>query len=656
MNMENRRIFISYKRANKNLVFPLVKKIEEQLCLKCWIDLDGIESSSQFASVICKAIDNSEIVLFMHSSLHQTVDFDEDWTIKELNYARAKKKRVVLVKLDSSELDNIFLMEYGTKNNIDSNDSIQLEKLITDLRKWLDLPISEPANIQKQNTLQTQMSNHSGAEIHVTADIDCDMFRFNELLCSLKADQEQVIYLVPGNHRLRFVSSIFPDIDFIIKKYNVPNESYSDIIDVELKGKIESKTKGISKYEGKTEDLDRTSNCIRGTHSEGKKAVSFDPEKPIFNIATLGHVNHGKTTLTNAICSVASSREFASHFVEESKKVFSSNLKINYSESEYETEERHYIHIDCYNHSDYIKGLITDFNVDGAIVVVSATDGPMPQTREHILLARQLNIPRLIVFLNKCDLVDEKEMLELVEFEMREMLEQYEFEDDTPFIYGSALGAVNGITKWKKKIDELLNACDEWFDDPVQTIDKPFLMPIEDVFDMEGRETAVTGRIEKGIIRSENEVQILGLGYEQWSVVKGIEMFRKIVSEGQAGDNVGLLLSDVDTNEIERGMVVCSPYGYQQAKSFRAVIYILKEEEGGRATPFGNHYRPQFYFRTMDCTGEISLPKGVEMVMPGDNAEIDVELICSVVFNLGLHFNVYDGKRKVAMGVITNVI
>ncbi|MBO4801803.1 MAG: elongation factor Tu, partial [Bacteroidaceae bacterium] len=306
---------------------------------------------------------------------------------------------------------------------------------------------------------------------------------------------------------------------------------------------------------------------------------------------------------------------------------------------------------------DYVKNLVTGAaQMDGAIIVVAATDGPTPQTREHILLARQVNVPRLVVFLNKCDAVDDEEMLELVEMEMQELLAQYQFEAETPIIRGSALGALNGVPEWEDKVMELMDACDNWIQEPVRDVEKPFLMPVEDVFSITGRGTVATGRIETGVVKVGDEVQILGLGEDKKSVITGVEMFRKILDEGEAGDNVGLLLRGIDKNEVKRGMVITHPGVIKPHKNFKASIYVLKKEEGGRHTPFGNKYRPQFYLRTMDCTGEIHLPEGTEMVMPGDNVEITVELIYAVALNVGLRFAIREGGRTVGSGQITEIL
>ncbi len=388
----------------------------------------------------------------------------------------------------------------------------------------------------------------------------------------------------------------------------------------------------------------------------------FERTKPHVNIGTIGHVDHGKTTLTAAITTVLAKkglselRSFDS--IDNAPEEKERGITINTSHVEYETANRHYAHVDCPGHADYVKNMVTGAaQMDGAIIVVAATDGPMPQTREHILLARQVNVPRLVVFMNKCDMVDDPEMLELVEMEMRELLSAYEFDgDNTPFIQGSALGALNGVEKWEEKIMELMDACDNWIPLPPRDIDKPFLMPVEDVFSITGRGTVATGRIEAGVIHVGDEVEILGLGEDKKSVVTGVEMFRKLLDEGEAGDNVGLLLRGIDKNEIKRGMVLCKPGQIKPHSQFKASIYVLKKEEGGRHTPFHNKYRPQFYLRTMDCTGEITLPEGTEMVMPGDNVEINVSLIYPVALNVGLRFAIREGGRTVGSGQITEIL
>ena len=388
----------------------------------------------------------------------------------------------------------------------------------------------------------------------------------------------------------------------------------------------------------------------------------FERTKPHVNIGTIGHVDHGKTTLTAAITTVLGKKGFSEvksfDQIDNAPEEKERGITINTSHVEYETANRHYAHVDCPGHADYVKNMVTGAaQMDGAIIVVAATDGPMPQTREHILLARQVNVPRLVVFMNKCDMVDDPEMLELVEMEMRELLSAYEFDgDNTPFIQGSALGALNGVEKWEEKVMELMDACDNWIPLPPRDIDKPFLMPVEDVFSITGRGTVATGRIEAGVIHVGDEVEILGLGEDKKSVVTGVEMFRKLLDQGEAGDNVGLLLRGIDKAEIKRGMILCKPGQVKAHSKFKAEVYILKKEEGGRHTPFHNKYRPQFYLRTMDCTGEISLPEGTEMVMPGDNVEITVELIYPVALNVGLRFAIREGGRTVGSGQITEIL
>ena len=388
----------------------------------------------------------------------------------------------------------------------------------------------------------------------------------------------------------------------------------------------------------------------------------FERTKPHVNIGTIGHVDHGKTTLTAAITKVLAEkglselRSFDS--IDNAPEEKERGITINTSHVEYQTAERHYAHVDCPGHADYVKNMVTGAaQMDGAIIVVAATDGPMPQTREHILLARQVNVPRLVVFMNKCDMVDDAEMLELVEMDMRDLLAQYDYDgDNTPIIQGSALGALNGEAQWVDKVMELMEAVDSWIPLPPRDVDKPFLMPVEDVFSITGRGTVATGRIEAGRVKVGDEVQILGLGADRKSVVTGVEMFRKILDEGEAGDNVGLLLRGIDKDEIRRGMVICHPGQVKPHDHFKAQVYILKKEEGGRHTPFHNKYRPQFYIRTLDVTGEITLPEGVEMVMPGDNVEIDVKLITPVACDQGLRFAIREGGRTVGSGQITSVI
>ena len=389
----------------------------------------------------------------------------------------------------------------------------------------------------------------------------------------------------------------------------------------------------------------------------------FDRSKPHVNIGTIGHVDHGKTTLTAAITTVLSKkglselRSFDS--IDNAPEEKERGITINTSHVEYQTANRHYAHVDCPGHADYVKNMVTGAaQMDGAIIVVAATDGPMPQTREHILLARQVNVPRLVVFMNKCDMVDDAEMLDLVEMEMRELLSFYDFDgDNTPIIRGSALGALNGEPQWEDKVMELMDAVDNWIQLPQRDVDKPFLMPVEDVFSITGRGTVATGRVETGIIKVGEEVEIIGLGAEKLkSTVTGVEMFRKLLDQGEAGDNVGLLLRGIDKNQIKRGMVLCKPGSVTPHSNFKASVYILKKEEGGRHTPFHNKYRPQFYIRTLDVTGEITLPEGTEMVMPGDNLEITVQLITPVACSEGLRFAIREGGRTVGSGQITKIL
>jgi len=389
----------------------------------------------------------------------------------------------------------------------------------------------------------------------------------------------------------------------------------------------------------------------------------FDRSKPHVNIGTIGHVDHGKTTLTAAITKVLAEKGLSEvksfDQIDNAPEEKERGITINTSHVEYKTENRHYAHVDCPGHADYVKNMVTGAaQMDGAIIVVAATDGPMPQTREHILLARQVNVPRLVVFMNKCDMVDDPEMLDLVEMEMRELLSFYNFDgDNTPIIRGSALGALNGAPEWEEKVMELMAAVDTWIELPKRDVEKPFLMPVEDVFSITGRGTVATGRIETGIVKVGDEVQIIGLGADgKKSVITGVEMFRKLLDQGEAGDNVGLLLRGVDKDDIKRGMVITHPGAVTPHDEFKASVYILKKEEGGRHTPFHNKYRPQFYIRTLDVTGEISLPDGVEMVMPGDNLEITVKLIFPVACSVGLRFAIREGGRTVGSGQITEIV
>jgi elongation factor Tu len=390
---------------------------------------------------------------------------------------------------------------------------------------------------------------------------------------------------------------------------------------------------------------------------------TFDRSKPHVNIGTIGHVDHGKTTLTAAITTVlakkglAALRDFSS--IDNAPEEKERGITINTSHVEYATENRHYAHVDCPGHADYVKNMVTGAaQMDGAILVVAATDGPMPQTREHILLARQVGVPQLVVFMNKVDMVDDPELLELVEMEIRELLSFYDFDgDNIPVIQGSALGGLNGDDKWVKTIEELMDAVDSFIPIPARLTDLPFLMPVEDVFSITGRGTVATGRIERGVINSGEQVDILGMGAENMkSVVTGVEMFRKILDRGEAGDNVGLLLRGIEKSDIRRGMVICKPGSVKPHQKFKAEVYVLSKEEGGRHTPFFNNYRPQFYLRTTDVTGIITLPEGVEMVMPGDNITITVDLINKVAMEKGLRFAIREGGRTVGAGQVTEIL
>ncbi|OGX83028.1 elongation factor Tu [Hymenobacter glacialis] len=391
---------------------------------------------------------------------------------------------------------------------------------------------------------------------------------------------------------------------------------------------------------------------------------NFDRSKPHVNIGTIGHVDHGKTTLTAAITQVlankglAEKRDFGS--IDNAPEEKERGITINTSHVEYSTVNRHYAHVDCPGHADYVKNMVTGAaQMDGAILVVAATDGPMPQTREHILLARQVGVPQLVVFMNKVDMVDDPELLELVEMEIRELLSFYDFDgDNIPVIQGSALGGLNGDAAWVTKIEELMDAVDSFIPIPARLTDLPFLMPVEDVFSITGRGTVATGRIERGIINSGEQVDILGMGAAAGlkSTVTGVEMFRKILDRGEAGDNVGLLLRGIEKEAIRRGMVICKPGSVTPHQKFKAEVYVLSKEEGGRHTPFFNNYRPQFYLRTTDVTGIITLPEGVEMVMPGDNITITVELISKVAMEKGLRFAIREGGRTVGAGQVTEVL
>ncbi len=392
----------------------------------------------------------------------------------------------------------------------------------------------------------------------------------------------------------------------------------------------------------------------------------FIKDKPHVNIGTIGHVDHGKTTLTAAITTVLSKKGLAEvrdySSIDNAPEEKERGITINTAHVEYQTANRHYAHVDCPGHADYIKNMVTGAaQMDGAILVVAATDGPMPQTREHILLARQVGVPQIVVFMNKVDLVDDPEFLELGEMEIRDLLKFYKFDgDNIPIIKGSALGALNGDPKWVKSIDELMDAVDSWIPVPPRAVDQPFLMPVEDVFSITGRGTVATGRIERGVINSNDSVDIIGLNKEGekplQSTVTGVEMFRKILDRGEAGDNVGLLLRGIEKEQIKRGMVVCKPGSVTPHTEFKCEVYVLSKEEGGRHTPFFNQYRPQFYFRTTDVTGEITLPAGVEMVMPGDNVTLTTKLIYPIAMEKGLRFAIREGGRTVGAGQVTEII
>jgi len=390
---------------------------------------------------------------------------------------------------------------------------------------------------------------------------------------------------------------------------------------------------------------------------------TFDRSKPHLNIGTIGHVDHGKTTLTAAITKVLADAGYseARSFdqIDNAPEEKERGITINTSHVEYQTANRHYAHVDCPGHADYVKNMVTGAaQMDGAILVVAATDGPMPQTREHILLGRQVGVPRIVVFLNKVDMVDDEELLELVEMEVRELLSFYDYDgDNTPVVLGSALGALNGEPKWTDTVLKLMEEVDVWIELPKRDVDKDFLMPVEDVFSITGRGTVATGRIETGVANTGDEIDIIGMGAEKMkSTITGVEMFRKILDRGEAGDNVGILLRGIDKEQIKRGMVLCKTGSVKPHAKFKAEVYILKKEEGGRHTPFHNNYRPQFYVRTTDVTGNISLPDGVEMVMPGDNLTINVDLIQPIALSLGLRFAIREGGRTVGAGQVTEIL
>jgi elongation factor Tu len=393
---------------------------------------------------------------------------------------------------------------------------------------------------------------------------------------------------------------------------------------------------------------------------------TFNRSKPHVNIGTIGHVDHGKTTLTAAITTVLSNKGLAQKTsydaIDAAPEEKERGITINTAHVEYETAKRHYAHVDCPGHADYVKNMITGAaQMDGAILVCAATDGPMPQTREHILLARQVGVPQVVVFMNKVDLVDDAEMLELVEMELRELLSSYKFDgDNTPIIMGSALGALNGDAQWVAKIDELMDACDSYIPEPVRAVDKDFLMPVEDVFTITGRGTVATGRIERGVIKVGEAVEIIGMmpdgAKPLASTCTGVEMFRKLLDRGEAGDNAGILLRGIDKEAIRRGMVICKPGSVKPHKHFKAEVYVLSKDEGGRHTPFFNGYRPQFYFRTTDVTGDVTLPSTVEMVLPGDNVTLEVKLLNTIAMEKGLRFAIREGGRTVGAGQVTEII
>jgi len=396
--------------------------------------------------------------------------------------------------------------------------------------------------------------------------------------------------------------------------------------------------------------------------------AKFERNKPHVNVGTIGHVDHGKTTTTAALTKISADKGFGTKYIayDEVAKASESQgrrdstkiMTIATSHVEYETANRHYAHVDCPGHADYVKNMITGAaQMDGAILVVSAVDGPMPQTREHILLARQVNVPSVLVFLNKCDLVEDEELLDLVELEVRELLSKYNYPgDDAPVIRGSAIGAINGEAKWLVEFEKLFAALDSYIPEPMREIDKPFLLPVEDVFSITGRGTVATGRIERGIVKVGEEVQVVGYNSERKVIVTGVEMFRKLLDEGRAGDNVGLLLRGIDKKDIERGMVLAKPNTIKPHTKFLAEVYVLTKEEGGRHTPFFKGYRPQFYFRTTDVTGTIELPEGMEMVMPGDNIQMTIELIIPIAMEETIRFAIREGGRTVGAGVVTKIL
>lgn len=413
----------------------------------------------------------------------------------------------------------------------------------------------------------------------------------------------------------------------------------------------------VDAFVGNQQSFHRPSNSVLFMSKE-----KFERTKPHVNVGTIGHVDHGKTTLTAAICTVAAKRyggqakDFAA--IDNAPEERERGITIATSHVEYDTPNRHYAHVDCPGHADYVKNMITGAaQMDGGILVVAATDGPMPQTREHILLGRQVGIPYMVVFMNKCDMVDDEELLELVEMEIRELLVEYEYPgDDLPIVQGSALGALNGEAEWEERIIELLEALDTYIPEPERAVNMPFLMPVEDVFSISGRGTVATGRIERGIIKVGEEVSIVGIKDTSTSTVTGVEMFRKLLDEGRAGENVGLLLRGTEREDIERGQVLANPGSVTPHNRFEAEVYVLSKDEGGRHTPFFKGYRPQFYFRTTDITGDIRLPDGIEMVMPGDNIQMKVELIAPIAMEQGVRFAIREGGRTVGAGVVANIL
>ena len=635
-------IFISYSRKDIQFAKQIKEEIELSTATKCWMDIEGIESGSQFEEKIVSVIDNSNIVVFLLSEN----SMQSKWTKDEIRYAYETEKKVVPVSIDGCKPKGWFLLKFSGRDVISYSNLEQKKKFMRDLRKWCYTENTKEKD-EKGSTFNNSATQQYNLKIK--SNLDCNVFIDDENKGIAAANIITKFPLVKGEYTCSCESVEYNMRinleDVVIKDCDVLRKPIFDISKI-------SKTPSPSCSEPKTFT---SSNSL-------KKSIDKTPVKykPHVNIGTLGHVDHGKTTLTAAITTVLAKQGLSEiksfDQIDNAPEEKERGITINTAHVEYETAKRHYAHVDCPGHADYVKNMVTGAaQMDGAIIVVAATDGPMPQTREHILLARQVNVPRLVVFMNKCDMVDDPEMLDLVEMEMRDLLAQYEFEDETPFIRGSALGALNGVPEWEAKVMELMDACDNWIQEPVRDKDKPFLMPVEDVFSITGRGTVATGRIETGVVKVGDPVQLLGLGEDAKSVVTGVEMFRKILDEGEAGDNVGLLLRGIDKKDVKRGMVITHPGAITPHQGFKASIYVLKKEEGGRHTPFKNKYRPQFYLRTMDCTGEISLPEGIEMVMPGDNVEIKVELIYPVALNVGLRFAIREGGRTVGSGQITEV-